>query len=895
MYVVNDKRYFQFINQENRELKVALLLGDTLIDNQKILDRVTLETDVCSSEYTVGKIAWTKLSLTLWHDVMIQEDDLIYPYVKLKVYDEIKNKWYWIEVPFGEFKVVQIEREHPQIKVVCYQSPYKLFQETFYPKQENRQYTTSTLLDEISQQTGLHFGMVKDIPLLNDPIIIDGQSRIGDNFDGHTYGELLSQVAAALGCNITFGRDGDYPIQFVSLTQTDTLISSIPKPTIQDTIYHKTKLRVIRRQEGEDDLLLGEETGNKKDMVEIRNLFLTEETATDVLNHLQTVSYQPFEIKFNAPLHLDPLDLITVRYQGVNYNVPLLSLKYTFIKDVSVANVNCSVNTQVQANQKGTINFRISQLQDKLSRLGNEYVGWTQLEQTFKDFKFLIQGGNGYNIFQNSAFAKNTKSYHPYSYQEGTGNVSLKVIQVPSSETIANRNCLKVEVLDIPAAKLNQKLYTGFYTTYYEVVGGESYTCQFYLYTQNVRGAMIEFFFQDEKNQMVGKEYSMIQTTKTGGHDRENWHQPTLTFKVPQGAVKTYMRVFMTEYLGSEDASAALFVAEPMFVNYDQPVLWSPHENEVYSNLVTIDIDGLDIQHSSQAHTRYSYDGMNSYNNEGKKTLGIRNGGVTFYDASSNEYLGFVSSSSIKSLGVNGISLGGAKHGEYVALGFSPTSESADDGFSLNIFLMLCQSVFGSYTVGLNILRSLNLHQNKIFNVGGIEIAEGGYRIKFDTSNSNPSEVFENSGDGYLWVFGREGLMIGTRDGNGYRTFLNVNNDSDISVFNMRSWNFNWNTMYNMNLANVYANTRSRTMVKTFGMTSTTQQVRHFYKEIELINGKGIRSLPSEYVGNDYDVVSLVPIGKGSAWIETKEANYFRIGGDCRAVNVEVIIYSNEE
>ena len=84
-------------------------------------------------------------------------------------------------------------------------------------------------------------------------------------------------------------------------------------------------------------------------------------------------------------------------------------------------------------------------------------------------------------------------------------------------------------------------------------------------------------------------------------------------------------------------------------------------------------------------------------------------------------------------------------------------------------------------------------------------------------------------------------------------------------------------------------------MNEVYGVNSNVEGIRYLYKNVELINGKAVRSIPNEFVGCGYDIVSIVCKGKGQAWVEIEEESRFEIQGDCKSVNIEIIIYPSED
>ena len=108
-------------------------------------------------------------------------------------------------------------------------------------------------------------------------------------------------------------------------------------------------------------------------------------------------------------------------------------------------------------------------------------------------------------------------------------------------------------------------------------------------------------------------------------------------------------------------------------------------------------------------------------------------------------------------------------------------------------------------------------------------------------------------------------------------------------------WNFHNYTMYNMKTASTYANYNTRRTGESYGVTSNVDGVRYVYRDVELVNGRAIRSIPLEYKGCEYDIVSIVCKGRGNAWVQDEDVDKFVIEGDCQSVNIEIIIHEIEQ
>ena len=73
--------------------------------------------------------------------------------------------------------------------------------------------------------------------------------------------------------------------------------------------------------------------------------------------------------------------------------------------------------------------------------------------------------------------------------------------------------------------------------------------------------------------------------------------------------------------------------------------------------------------------------------------------------------------------------------------------------------------------------------------------------------------------------------------------------------------------------------------------------IKNINKRHDVASGEAIRSIPLEYKGCEYDIVSIVCKGKGrgNAWVQDEDVDKFVIEGDCQSVNIEIIIHEIEQ
>lgn len=320
---------------------------------------------------------------------------------------------------------------------------------------------------------------------------------------------------------------------------------------------------------------------------------------------------------------------------------------------------------------------------------------------------------------------------------------------------------------------------------------------------------------------------------------------------------------------------------------------YSPHASEIYDGVTTIDKDGVTVKSSNGAYTNFNSVGMNSFNNSGQQTLGIRNGGITFHPYSSNQLGAYITQSALhgNSAAANGLAISTANNGTYISLG---TSSLSDANTTLNMEQALTVSANDNFQPkGINLWKDTHAHGYGIRQLSHLRLAGSG-AIQFDYLNTSPSTIYEAVDGGHsLYVMGGYQMHLGCMDGKGVpKGVIWMQNSTNTHSYT--HWDFHNYTMYNMKTATSYANTLSRKVNEVYGVNSNVEGIRYLYKNVELVNGKAIRSIPLEYKGCEYDIVSIVCKGRGNAWVETEDENRFEINGECESVNIEIIIYPSE-
>ena len=416
----------------------------------------------------------------------------------------------------------------------------------------------------------------------------------------------------------------------------------------------------------------------------------------------------------------------------------------------------------------------------------------------------------------------------------------------------------------------NQYIYQNFD----DLQIGKTYTVSAF-----VNGVANSFGLQIQHNDNI----QSVLATETN-----TWHTLSITFT----AVVSTLQIQLGR--GDFGANGTHMFTAIQLKEGDRVSLYSPNPSEIYEGITTIDKNGVTVEGSNGAYTNFNSFGMNSFNNSGQQTLGIINGGITFHPYSSNQLGAYITQSALhgNSAAANGLAISTANNGTYISLG---TSSLSDANTTLNMEQALTVSANDNFQPkGINLWKDTHAHGYGIRQLSHLHLAGSG-AIQFDYLNTSPSTIYEAVDGGHsLYVMGGYQTHIGCMDGEGTpKGVIWMQNSTNTHSYT--HWNFHNYTMYNMKTVTSYANTLSRKVNEVYGVNSNVEGIRYLYKNVELVNGKAVRSIPSAYVGCDYDIVSIVCKGKGSAWVELENNDNFQINGECKAVNVEIIIYPKDE
>lgn len=377
------KWYKSAVYDPNRRLKFELYINDNLIDNAYVLDRVEIEYDTMQDGFSVGNIVYSKLSFSLYSSVIIFEMANISIFISVEIFNTSTNKYEYIRVPMGQYKVVDIESTKLQHKITAYDKYYNQLQMPFV-KTKN-QYTSGEILSQITSETGIQFkGFPTDVVLANEDIVTKKEDsegneveerKDGTNFDNQTYASILGLVAGVCGGNIIFDREGKCKL-VVGLPQSDVAVlpQDFTEPTIKPFTYDKKRLEITKREDLQP-IKVGTEVVTANQTLAIANPLFTTDSANRVLDIVNDISYQPISTKIMImPLHLEPLDVISILYEDSTLKIPLMKYKLTFGGGLS-GEMESFVSNQTQGGYQGSLTSQVSNLTSQVANLTSLTVG----------------------------------------------------------------------------------------------------------------------------------------------------------------------------------------------------------------------------------------------------------------------------------------------------------------------------------------------------------------------------------------------------------------------------------------------------------------------------------------------------------------------------------------
>lgn len=293
--------------------------------------------------------------------------------------------------------------------------------------------------------------------------------------------------------------------------------------------------------------------------------------------------------------------------------------------------------------------------------------------------------------------------------------------------------------------------------------------------------------------------------------------------------------------------------------------LWQQHAEEVYTGITSIDEDGVYVKHSDGSRSELSSKALDFYGKNNKKTLTVTNGGIEFTDASNDEGVGFMKSSTKSNNGyMNGFTCACSNVGDYISFG-------AYDG-DIGSSTWSATSLMEIIPWGNNYM--YNGWQGLVFNAKAM-CQNGMY---FKSNDDNYPHKIQGFDGGRLGIIGNNSVFVAFLEGDNIKVKLELK-EADNKMYNYVNWNFGNYTMTNMVTSYELPSVINKTYTETTTIESEQREVRFVFEDMKINRGKAIINIPKRYVNlmTSYSIVSLVKKGKGDIWVSREDDERFTI------------------
>ncbi|MCD7733671.1 MAG: H-type lectin domain-containing protein [Clostridiales bacterium] len=299
---------FAYESQDRVPLRLRLDSGVCL---EEEITRLTL-TAGCSSDTSgpsLGSTVAAYLAVSLAGDGLPALEGA---YVTPEV--EIGGAW----LSLGRFRFETPETGEGTVKVTASDAMIWAMEAGYYPS-EPAPDTALGVLADICSQAGVELG---DVSGLSDQTV----SRVAS---GYTCREMAGHMAALLGCNALFDREGRLTLRWFSAVEAaigpeDYYSGGF---TRKDYDYVLSSLTAVTGS-GEDDRL---SAGTGGSGISLTDPYMTEEALEAVWAGLEGFTYRPGEVTVAGDLRLEPGDIVTVTdLAGERYTFPVMNVEHTY-------------------------------------------------------------------------------------------------------------------------------------------------------------------------------------------------------------------------------------------------------------------------------------------------------------------------------------------------------------------------------------------------------------------------------------------------------------------------------------------------------------------------------------------------------------------------------------
>lgn len=521
----------------------------------------------------------------------------------------------------------------------------------------------------------------------------------------------------------------------------------------------------------------------------------------------------------------------------------------------------------------GNVTLDVAQLKVK-----SESVAMSnELTHTAENLQLKFSKSPAYNLFRNSLFQNrsidqwwywgNANTYHDVSYFKETGDMWFGIAADNAGGLWQNGHELE------PNTEYTLSVKIGWEYNVKEVKFVIEYTPD----------------AENNGNQITSQHF---------GFKNDDTLRQSITFTTPPDIRYAKMGFF---HGGSRDGGNAFLI------HINKPCLtkgfiseWSPNPDEVRSGIITADRDGIKVQHDSGAFSRFDVREMFQSNENGDRTISMRNGGLRTYQFrnegnGASAFLGGISATRNNgSDRVYGNSIFGSGNCGYVDIGFS---ESGEDNQHQNIMPWLrCTHYDGNTGVlqGIHTYKNLYVRNWSHFyyrpqmyygmdfpyeNRGDLNV-EKSYISTSGNASTGTRRLYINGADGVQLLVQNSGDKIGHQI---------LEEGSAVGLYHQAwgNWDFNGWSLNNARVTYSLSNPIAKISSKERLFTRESEAIMSTSKLIQdrgedfTMDGQCIIEIPDDIKYNigRYDV-NIIKYGRGDIWVSERTFDYFIVESD---------------